>query len=505
MAPVFESVDDAIGGTPLFRLRGLGHGVTAPVYAKAEFYSVGGSVKDRAALAMIEAAERDGTLRPGGTIVEATSGNTGIGLTIVGRQRGYRVKIVVSDRSAKEKTDILRAYGAEVIIGSSTLPRQHPDHIFSVARRLADDTPGGWLANQYDNPANPLAHLRTTGPEIWQQTEGRITHFVAGVGTGGTISGAGRYLKETSGGRVRVIGADPENSTYSGGDGSPYYVESIGHFLHPETEEDVWPESFHADVVDWFERVSDRESLATVRRLAREDGLLAGPSSGTAVASALRVARELGPSDLVVVLLPDSGRSYLSKVFDDEWMRRWGFLEEPLDGTLTVTDVLGRGAPDDELHPADGNRVPFVTVEATTTVARALEAAGVSVSVSGAGTFGAHDTASTADLAAALIVAPRTGRACGLSATEVLGSFSVARLTGDLAAGRVRGDDPISGYADPPPPTIGAGQSAHDALEALGPAGTGPDAVLVLRDGRAHAILTRDALLSAAESSRPLA
>jgi cystathionine beta-synthase len=217
MAPVFESVADAIGGTPLFRLRGLGRDIAAPVYAKAEFASVGGSVKDRAALAMIEAAERDGTLRPGGTIVEATSGNTGIGLTIVGRQRGYQVKIVVSDRSSQEKTDILRAYGAEVIIGSSTLPRQHPDHIFNVARRLADDAPGGWLADQYDNPANPLAHVRTTGPEIWQQTEGRITHFVAGVGTGGTISGAGRYLKETSGGRVRVIGADPENSTYSGG------------------------------------------------------------------------------------------------------------------------------------------------------------------------------------------------------------------------------------------------------------------------------------------------
>jgi cystathionine beta-synthase len=495
MAQVFESVADAIGGTPLIRLRGLGHGISAPVYAKAEFFSVGGSVKDRAALAMIEAAERDGTLRSGGTIVEATSGNTGIGLAIVGRQRGYQVKIVVSDRSAQEKTDILRAYGAEVIIGSSTLPRQHPDHLFNVARRLADDTPGGWLANQYDNPANPLAHVRTTGPEIWQQTEGRITHFVAGVGTGGTISGAGRYLKETSGGRVRVIGADPENSTYSGGDGSPYYVESIGHFLHPETEEDVWPESFHADVVDGFERVSDRESLATVRRLAREDGLLAGPSSGTAVAAALRVARELGPSDLVVVLLPDSGRSYLSKVFNDDWMRRWGFLEEPLDGALTVTDVLARGASDDGRDAANGNRAPFVTVEMTATVARALEAAGVSVT----GAVAAHDTASKADRAAALIVASRPCRPYGVSATEVIGSFSTARLTADLAVGRVHGDDPISGYADPPPPTIGAGQSVHDALEALGPAGTGSDAVLVLRDGRAHAILTRTALRSAAE------
>jgi cystathionine beta-synthase len=499
MAPVFESVADAIGGTPLFRLRGLGRDIAAPVYAKAEFASVGGSVKDRAALAMIEAAERDGTLRPGGTIVEATSGNTGIGLTIVGRQRGYRVKIVVSDRSAQEKTDILRAYGAEVIIGSSTLPRQHPDHIFNVARRLADDAPGGWLADQYDNPANPLAHVRTTGPEIWQQTEGRITHFVAGVGTGGTISGAGRYLKETSGGRVRVIGADPENSTYSGGDGSPYYVESIGHFLHPETEDDLWPQSFHADVVDWFERVGDRESLSTVRRLAREDGLLAGPSSGTAVAAALRVARQLGPSDLVVVLLPDSGRSYLSKVFNDDWMRRWGFLEEPLDGTLIVADALARSSPEDGRRTADGHRAPFATVEMTATVAQAVAAA--SLPASGTG-VAAGNTASTADPAAALIVTSRPSRTHGVSATEVIGSFSAARLTADLAAGRVQGDDLISGYADPPPPTIGAGQSVHDALAALGPAGAGPDMVLVLRDGRAHAILTRAALHSAAERGR---
>jgi cystathionine beta-synthase len=498
MAPVYESIAEAIGGTPLFRLRGLGHGITAPVYAKAEFFSVGGSVKDRAALAMVEAAERDGLLRPGGTIVEATSGNTGIGLAIVGRQRGYRVLVVVSDRSAQEKSDMLRAYGAEVIIGSSTLPRQHPEHLFNVARRLAGDTPGGWLANQYDNPANPLAHVQTTGPEIWQQTEGRITHFVAGVGTGGTISGTGRYLKETSAGRVRVIGADPENSTYSGGDGSPYYVESIGHFLHPETEEDVWPESFHADVVDWFETVSDRESLATVRRLAREDGLLVGPSSGTAVAAALRVARELGPSDLVVVLLPDSGRSYLSKVFNDGWMRRWGFLEEPLDGTVTVTDALARRGPDDGRHSADGNRAPFATVDMTATVAQALGAAGVPATGAGAGPGAVHDGGGTADPAAALIVAPRPSRPYGLTATEVIGSFSVARLAADLAAGRVHGDDPITGHADAPLPTIGAGQSVHDALEALGPAGTGPDTVLVLRDGRAHAILTRAALLSAA-------
>jgi cystathionine beta-synthase len=488
MAPVFESVTDAIGGTPLFRLRGLGRGTATPIYAKAEFLSVGGSVKDRAALAMVEAAERDGLLRPGGTIVEATSGNTGIGLAIVGRQRGYRVIAVVSDRSAQEKSDILRAYGAEVIIGTGAVPRQDPGHLSNVARRLADDTPGGWFANQYDNPANPLVHTATTGPEIWQQTEGRVTHFVAGVGTGGTISGTGRYLKEVSGGRVRVIGADPENSVYSGGDGSPYYVESIGHFLHPETEPDHWPESFHPGVVDQFERVSDRESLTTVRRLAREDGLLAGPSSGTAVAAALRVARGLGPSDLVVVLLPDSGRSYLSKVFSDDWMRRWGFLEDPLDGTRTVADALaialaGSG-PGNGHRVASANGAPFVTVDGTATAAEAVAGGGI---------------------APVLIVAPRRHRPHGLSAAEVIGSFSPARLAADLAADRVRGDDPVTAHADAPLPTVGIGQSVLAALDALGAEGTGPDAALVLRDGRAHAILTRTELLGALTPGHSLA
>jgi cystathionine beta-synthase len=488
MALVFESVADAIGGTPLFRLRGLGREIAAPVYAKAEFYSVGGSVKDRAALAMIEAAETVGLLRPGGTVVEATSGNTGIGLTIIGRQRGYRVIVVVSDRSAQEKVDILRAYGAEVVIGSSALPRQHPDHLFTVARRLADETPGGWLANQYDNPANPLAHVRTTGPEIWAQTEGRITHFVAGVGTGGTISGTSRYLKEVSGGRVRVIGADPVNSRYSGGDGSPYYVESIGHFLHPETDEDIWPESFDAAAVDQFERVGDRESLETVRRLALEDGLLAGPSSGTAVAAALRVARELDPSHLVVVLLPDSGRSYLSKVFSDDWMRRWGFLEEQPDGTRTVGDVLLARGLDDGPQASP----PFVTVDSTATVEQALAAAGASPPANG------RPAANAADRTV-LVVAARPSRPHGLTAAEVIGSFSPARFAADLAAGRFAGHAPVTAHADAPPPTVGIGQSprdALDALDALGPAGAGPGAILVLRDGRALGVLSRAELLS---------
>ncbi|MEU1420645.1 pyridoxal-phosphate dependent enzyme [Kitasatospora sp. NPDC005751] len=461
---VHESVVDAIGGTPLFRLARLGAGLATPVYAKAEFLSIGGSVKDRAALSMVLAAERDGLLRPGGTIIEATSGNTGIGLTIVGRRRGYRVIACVADRSAVEKSDILRAYGAEVVLAPTTLPAEHPDHLFNVVRRLAEEIPGAWLANQYDNPANPDAHVRTTGPELWEQTGGRVTHFVAGVGTGGTISGTGAFLKKASGGGVTVVGADPESSRYGGGDGSPYFVDSIGHFLHPGTAEDRWPESYHREVVDHVERIPDRESLLTARRLAREEGLLAGPSSGTAVAAALRVARGLGPDDLVVVLLPDSGRSYLSKLYSDDWLRRWGFLEEPrgADHTgPTVRSVL------------DGRPGGPVTVAADASVADALA---VLREVPGG---------------VAPVVLARPERPYGVSATEVLGSLSSAAVERAVTEGRAAPDGPVTALLGPALPTVGVGQSLAEARESLGP---GQEAALVLVDGRAVALVRRDEL-----------
>lgn len=324
---VHASLTDVVGNTPLVRLNRVTGTVPAPVYAKLEYVNPGGSVKDRIALSMVEAAEEAGLLLPGGTIVEGTSGNTGVGLAMVAAQRGYGCVFAIPEKSSTEKIAVLRAYGAEVIVCPSDVPREHPGHVRSVAARVAEETPGGWLANQYDNPANPTAHYRTTGPEIWRQTDGRITHLVSGIGTGGTITGTGEYLKDVSGGRVTVVGADPEASVYSGGDGSPYYVESIGHFRHPETVDDAWPLSYHPEVVDRFERISDRDSLGTARRLAREEGLLVGGSGGTAVAAAVRVAAGLTPDDLVVVLLPDSGRNYLSKVFDDGWLRELGFLD----------------------------------------------------------------------------------------------------------------------------------------------------------------------------------
>ena len=289
---VHESVLDAVGDTPLFRLNRITEGLPAAVYVKVEFANPGGSVKDRAALAMVREAERLGDLRPGGVIVEGTSGNTGVGLAMVAAQHGYRTIVVVPDTIAREKVALLRAYGAQVVQTTGKVPRDHPDHVNNMARRIAAETPGGWHANQYDNPANPRIHELTTGPEIWEQTGGRVTHLVAGVGTGGTISGTGRYLKQHG---VTVIGADPATSVYSGGDGSPYFVESIGHYLHPATPVDVWPNAYDQGVVDRFERIPDRESLLVTRRLAREEGLLVGGSAGTAVAAALRVAAELGP------------------------------------------------------------------------------------------------------------------------------------------------------------------------------------------------------------------
>ncbi|MBV6698196.1 pyridoxal-phosphate dependent enzyme [Kitasatospora aureofaciens] len=463
MAAVHESVLDAIGGTPLFRLARLGAGLAAPIYAKAEFLNIGGSVKDRAALSMVLAAEAGGLLRPGGTIVEATSGNTGIGLAIVGRQRGYRVIAGVSDRSAAEKSDILRAYGAEVVTAPTSVPQEDPAHLFNVVKRFAEEIPGAWLANQYDNLANPDAHVRTTGPEIWEQTGGRVTHFVAGIGTGGTISGTGSYLKQLSGGAVTVIGADPLSSLYGGGDGSPYFAESIGHFLHPDTVEDRWPQAYRQDVVDAFERIPDRESLLTARRLAREEGLLAGPSSGAAVAAALRVARRLGPDDLVVVLLPDSGRSYLSRVHSDDWMRQWGFLEDGrLEDGATLRELLDAPAP-------------LVTVDADVTVGEALETLHV---VAGG---------------VAPAVLPRPARPYGVAATEVVGSVSRAVLAAALADGSAKPGDPVRGLLGPALPTVGVGQSPAEARAVLGDA---HEAVVVLVDGRAVAVLPR-ALLGA--------
>ena len=408
-----DSLLALVGGTPLVRL--ARSAPAAEVHAKLEYLNPGGSVKDRAALAMVLDAEESGALRPGGTIVEGTSGNTGLGLAQVAAARGYSSLFVLPDKTAVEKLDALRAYGAEIVLTPSALPREHPDHVIAYATRLAKEIDGGWLADQYGNPANPDVHRRTTGPEIWEATGGRITHLVATIGTGGTITGTGQYLHEVSGGRVQVVGADPVTSAYGGGDGSPFAIEAAGHYIHPQTATDVFPDVYRRDVIDRFLTIGDRESILTARALARTEGLLVGGSSGTAAAAALRVAREAGPDAVVVAILPDSGRAYLSKYHSDTWVRRQGFLDDDRAGTL-VSLVS-----------------PVVTVPVGTTVGTARSAAGV---------VGAAGAAGGAGRALRPVPARRgrgAGAARGVRPARLAGCGGAGAL---VAAGRdrVRGD-----------------------------------------------------------------
>jgi cystathionine beta-synthase len=443
--PPADSLLALVGGTPLVRL--ARSAPAAEVHAKLEYLNPGGSVKDRAALAMVLDAEESGALRPGGTIVEGTSGNTGLGLAQVAAARGYSSLFVLPDRTAVEKLDALRAYGAEIVLTSSALPREHPDHVIAYATRLAKETDGGWLADQYGNPANPDVHRRTTGPEIWEATGGRITHLVSTIGTGGTITGTGQYLHEVSGGRVQVVGADPVTSAYGGGDGSPFAIEAAGHYIHPGTAQDVFPEVYRRDVIDRFLTIPDRESILTCRALARTEGLLVGGSSGTAAAAALRVAREAGPDAVVVAILPDSGRAYLSKYHSETWLRRQGFLDDDRAGTLVPLVS------------------PVVTVPVGTSVGEArsvLESSG--------------------QPALPVVLAGRGDRFAP-AAGEVLGLLSASDLAGpaDVAV-------PLPAM---PPAGIGTGETAAEALERLDP---DVDAAPLVRDGRLAGVVTRGAL-----------
>ncbi|WP_067182721.1 cystathionine beta-synthase [Microtetraspora niveoalba] len=449
---VHDSLIELIGDTPLVRLRKVTAGLPAQVLAKVEYFNPGGSVKDRIALRMVEAAERSGALKPGGTIVEPTSGNTGVGLAIVAQEKGYKCLFVCPDKVAQDKIAVLRAYGAEVVVCPTAVSPEHPDSYYSVSDRLARETPNAWKPDQYSNPDNPASHYHSTGPEIWEQTEGRITHFVAGVGTGGTISGTGRYLKEVSGGRVKVIGADPEGSVYSGGTGRPYLVEGVG--------EDIWPAAYDTTICDQVIAVSDKDSFGMTRRLAREEALLVGGSCGMAVVAALKVAREAGPDDVVVVLLPDGGRGYLSKIFNDEWMADYGFLTTSSEEGL-VGDVLGRksaGLPE------------FVHVHPH-------ESVGTAISI--------MREYSVSQL-------PVMKEEPPVMAAEVVGSIIERDLLEGLYRGKVAAEDPLGDHMSAPLPMIGFGEPVSRAVEALEKA----DAAVVLDDGKPVGLLTRQDLLA---------
>jgi cystathionine beta-synthase len=452
---IAEHLSDLIGGTPLVRLNSVVPAGSGIVAAKVEYLNPGGSSKDRIAERMIDAAEASGELKPGGTIVEPTSGNTGVGLALVAQRRGYKCVFVCPDKVGEDKRNVLRAYGAEVVVCPTAVPPEDPDSYYSVSDRLVREIAGAWKPDQYSNPEGPASHYATTGPEIWADTDGKITHFVAGIGTGGTITGAGRYLKEVSEGRVRVIGADPEGSVYSGGTGRPYLVEGVG--------EDFWPAAYDPAVPDEIIAVSDSDSFDMTRRLAREEAMLVGGSCGMAVVAALKVAEQAGPDSLVVVLLPDGGRGYMSKIFNDGWMSSYGFLRNRLDGSAhepTVGDVLRRksGALPDLVHTH-----PSETVRDAIGILREY---GVSQM-------------------------PVVGAEPPVMAGEVAGSVSERELLSAVFEGRAKLADAVSQHMSPPLRLIGAGELVSVAGKAL----RDSDAFMVVEEGKPVGVITRYDLL----------
>ncbi|WP_026928774.1 cystathionine beta-synthase [Glycomyces tenuis] len=451
----YDSVLDLIGDTPLVRLGSVTDGVAATVLAKVEYLNPGGSVKDRIARRMIDEAEASGALKPGGTIVEPTSGNTGVGLAMVAQRRGYRCVFVCPDKVSEDKRNVLKAYGAEVVVCPTAVDPEDPRSYYKVSDRLLTEIEGSWKPDQYSNPANPASHYHQTGPELWAQTEGRITHFVAGIGTGGTITGTGKYLKEVSGGAVRIVGADPEGSVYSGGTGRPYLVEGVG--------EDFWPENYDAGLPDEIVEVTDAEAFEMTRRLAREEGLLVGGSSGMAVVGAIEVARKATPEAVIVVILPDGGRGYLSKIFNDGWMTEFGFMGAG-KGDTTVAEVLAA---------KDGEIPELVHVHPNDTVREAIDIMRQ---------YGVSQM-------------PVLKAEPPVMSGEVAGAVAERHLMDALFKGEATLHDPIEGHVGGPLPTIGSGERVERAVEVL----QDHDALMVFAEGKPTGVLTRQDLLGYVE------
>lgn len=447
----YESVVDLIGNTPLVKLNRVTEGIEATVLAKVEYLNPGGSVKDRIAASMIDAAEAAGLLKPGGTIVEPTSGNTGVGLALIAQQRGYNCVFVCPDKVSEDKINVLRAYGARVEVCPYAVEPDDPRSYYSVSTRLSEEIENAWKPDQYSNPNNPLAHYKSTGPEIWRDTDGLVTHFVAGVGTAGTIVGTSRYLKEVSNGKVQIIGADPVGSVYSGGDGRPYLVEGVG--------EDFWPDNYDKSAIDEIVAVSDAESFDMTLRLAREEGLLVGGSCGMAVVAALKVARTLPKDAVVVVILPDSGRGYLGKIFNESWMGSYGFTHtSTADSVGSVLTMKAQTLP------------AFVHVHPNDSIADAVNI------------MNEFDVSQLPVLKAEPPV----------RAAEIVGTLYQSDLVDVLNNAKAHEQDAVSQHMKVSLPFAGTGESVKIALKKLETA----DALIVLHEGHPQGILTKQDFLS---------